>query len=300
MADLVISTQGLVKSFGDKKALSGLSVQIERGGIHALIGSNGAGKSTLFKVILGFMTPDSGQSVILGESSSDLKPETRGRIGYVNEEHTLPGWLKTKELLKMQKHFYPLWNEDVYREVISAYDVGSDQKVGSLSRGERAGFNLAMALAQTPELLILDEPTLGLDVVAKQEFLDAILFCIELDTTVIYCSHQMDEVERLADDLIIVESGRITVRSSPEEFGSRISGWIVDREYKDLVEGKLENILYCRELEDKAQFFVLDAPAEFEKKLRLLGISGAVSLELGLASAVRAYLTSNHLGMEVN
>ncbi|GJM14623.1 MAG: hypothetical protein DHS20C12_30260 [Pseudohongiella sp.] len=297
MSEYVIDASKLEVSFGPKQALAGLNLQVAAGGIHALIGSNGAGKSTLFKVLLGFLTADSGESFVLGECSTALNPNTRGRIGYVNEEHTLPGWLKTKDLLQMQKRFYPQWNDAVYDEVIANYDIGKQQKVADLSRGERAGFNLAMALAQSPDLLILDEPTLGLDVVAKQEFLDAIVFCREIDTTVIYCSHQMDEIERLADQLVIVESGRVSVTSTPDDFGARITSWLVDNDHQLLIESKLDDILFGRVIEDRYEFFVLDAPREFDKQLRLLGVADVISNELGLASAVRAYLASNHHGL---
>ena len=195
MADYILEANSLTKFFGNKTALENFSLKIERGGIHALIGNNGAGKSTLFRMLLGFLTPDSGMSSVLGENSIKLSPSTRGRIGYVNEEHTLPDWLKVSNLKKMQQSYYPLWKEDIYQNIIANFDVEPRQEVRSLSRGERAGLNLALALAQNPELLILDEPTLGLDVVAKQEFLNSVLFCTEFDTTVIYCSHQMDEVE---------------------------------------------------------------------------------------------------------
>jgi len=296
MSELAIDVKGLVKRFDNKQALAGLSLQIESGGIHAFIGSNGAGKSTLFRILLGFLQADEGESLVLGESSLNFKPQTRGRIGYVNEEHTLPDWLQTNDLLRIQKKFYPQWNEEVYQQIIANFDVDPKQKVGSLSRGERAGLNLALALAQSPELLILDEPTLGLDVVAKQEFLESIIYCCELDMTVVYCSHQMDEVERLAEDLIIIEQGRISVRSSPEEFRGRVSSWLVNAEHKRLVEEKIERFLFGRRIEDKYQFYVLDKPREFEKSLSLLGIEQAVCSDIGLASAVRAYLTANHLG----
>jgi ABC-2 type transport system ATP-binding protein len=196
----------------------------------------------------------------------------------------------------MQRSYYPQWNEEVFRNVVANYDIDMEQKVGSLSRGERAGFNLAMALAQEPELLILDEPTLGLDVVAKQEFLDSILFCTEIDTTVIYCSHQMEEIERLADELIIMEHGQLKYQASPDEFSARIQLWIVESRFRSLVQEKITQLLSGRVIEDEFHFFVLDPPESFASQLALLGIRDAMPSATGLGTAVRAFLAKNHSG----
>src|SRR5690606_12725083 len=143
-----------------------------------------------------------GDARILGKDSQQLTPQDRARIGFVNEEHTLPGWMRVSQVVAMQRHQYGRWNQQVLDGVIGHYHVLPEQKVGQLSRGERAGFNLALALAQKPELLVLDEPTLGLDVVAKRAFLESLLYSNAADDcTVIYCSHQMEEIERVADNL---------------------------------------------------------------------------------------------------
>lgn len=298
MSEAVLEARGLCKAFGGKQALSDFSLAIAKGGVHAIVGSNGAGKSTLFRALLGFITPDRGESRVLGEDSRCLSPDMRGRIGYVNEEHTLPDWLQVRELKRMQRSYYPAWREDIYRQVIANFDVAPEQKVASLSRGERAGFNLAMALAQDPELLILDEPTLGLDVVAKQEFLESLLFCAEVDTTVIYCSHQMEEVERLADELIVMEQGRLKVQAAPEEFSRRVRLWIVDAAFRALIVEKVPGFLNGRLIEDKFHFFVFDADESLPSRLSLLGVRDVTSSPVGLAGAVRAFLAKNHLRAE--
>ena len=298
MTDYVIDTRHLSKRFGAKLALNDFSLQVAKGGVHALIGSNGAGKSTLFRVLLGFISPSSGSSTLLGEDCTMLSPATRGKVGYVNEEHTLPGWIKVKALKTMQQSYYPQWKEEIYRNVIANFDVREEQPVNSLSRGERAGFNLAMALAQSPELLILDEPTLGLDVVAKQEFLEALLFSSTLDMTVIYCSHLMEEVEKLADDLIILENGKLKNQSSPEAFSARITLWITEARFQPLVREKVPSLLSSRTIEDELHFYVLDQPESFASQLALMGIKNATPAPVGLDTAVRVYMTKNHLGMQ--
>ena len=165
--------------------------------------------------------------------SQQLTPEIRGRIGFVNEEHTLPGWMRVSQVTAMQRHQYPRWNQHAFDSVIGHYHVLPEQKVGQLSRGERAGFNLALALAQAPELLVLDEPTLGLDVVAKRAFLESLLHGNAAEeVTVIYCSHQMEEIERVADNLIILERGRLET-SPRRRISARGDALVADVPFRD-------------------------------------------------------------------
>jgi ABC-2 type transport system ATP-binding protein len=191
----VIETRDLSLHYQGKRALDRLMLSIDRGGIHAIVGANGAGKSSLFRVLLGFQTPIAGSASILGCDSARLTPALRGRIGFVNQEHTLPGWMPVDQLTAMQRRLYPQWNQARYAEVVRNFNVGPGQLISQLSRGERAGVNLALALAQSPELLILDEPPLGLDVVARRAFLEALMFAsTDSEATIIFCSHQMEEI----------------------------------------------------------------------------------------------------------
>ncbi|HQY49095.1 MAG TPA: ATP-binding cassette domain-containing protein, partial [Thermomonas sp.] len=144
-SDFVIETRALSKRYGRKLALDRLDLAIPRGRIHAIVGANGAGKSTLFRILLGFMPPSAGQARILGKDSQTLTPQDRSRIGFVNEEHTLPNWMRVSQIVAMQHHQYPRWNQQAFDGVIGHYNVLPEQKIGQLSRGERAGFNLALA-----------------------------------------------------------------------------------------------------------------------------------------------------------
>jgi len=305
MSDLIIETEALSKYFGNKSALKDCTLSIERGGVTAIVGSNGAGKSTLFRLLLGLLTPSSGKAHILGQSCQSLSPETRGKIGYVNEEHTLPTWMTVGEVEAMQKAIYPNWNQAIYHEVVSHFDVQAGQKVGSLSRGERAGFNLSMALAQSPEVLILDEPTLGLDVVAKQAFLESLMFSAADNlnrrrSTTIYCSHQMDEIERVADQLLILESGRLENQSSPEEFLGKVSFWMADFARKDIGVIGHQSILSQRVIDGQHHIFCFEQDDGFANVLRDLGATHTHRSPVSLDQAVNAFLTRNHHGASVN
>ena len=293
--DLAIETVALTKRYGAKPALDRLDLRIARGQIHAIVGANGAGKSTLFRILLGFLPPTSGQARILGRDCRRLGPADRGRIGFVNEEHTLPGWMRVDAVAAMQRHHYPRWNQHAYDEVIGHYHVLGQQKVGQLSRGERAGFNLALTLAQGPELLVLDEPTLGLDVVAKRAFLESLLYSSAAeDCTVIYCSHQMEEIERVADNLVILERGRLVSMSAPDDFRARVAHWVADMPFKGPDPREVPGLLQVQRLDGLHHYLVLDQGAAFADFLAGRGARAVSSAEVTLDQAVNAILARNH------
>jgi len=295
MSELCIETKNLTKRFGQKIALNDFSLNIAKGGIHAIVGSNGAGKSTLFRLLLGIETPTSGQSKLLGEFSDSLSSKDRGRIGYVNEEHTLPGWMKVDAVKNLQQSFYPNWNHDIFNQVIEHFDVDPKQKVSALSRGERAGFNLSMSLAQRPTLLILDEPTLGLDVVARQSFLEALMFAeTEDEMTTIYCSHQMEEVERIAEHLIIMEKGCLTNNSTPEDFCKRINYWVTDLDIINGRDKEIPGFLSRRVIDGRQHILIVDQGDNFSGYLQAQGARDIDQLPVNLERAVNAFLTANH------
>lgn len=293
--DYIIETRALCKRYGRKLALDHLDLAVPRGRIHAIVGANGAGKSTLFRILMGFMPASSGHARILGKDSQALTPQDRSRIGFVNEEHTLPNWMRVAQVTAMQKHQYARWNQRAFDGVIGHYHVLPEQKVGQLSRGERAGFNLALALAQGPELLVLDEPTLGLDVVAKRAFLESLMQSNAADDcTVIYCSHQMEEIERVADNLIILERGQLRHMSAPEEFTVRVSHWVADVPFKGPQLHSVPGLLEVQRIDGLHHYLVLDQDASFERFLREAGARNVQSMPVSLDRAVNAFLAKNH------
>ncbi len=295
---IAIRTRGLVRTHGRKRALDQLDLQLPVGGIHALVGANGAGKSTLFRVLLGFLTPTAGDAEILGRPCQRLTPDDRARIGHVGDDHALPGWLSVDQVADMGRaHYAGRWDERAYAGLVANFDLKGTQKVAQLSRGERAGLNLALALGQNPELLILDEPTLGLDVVAKKRVLDALVSGAVTDgRTIIYCSHQIDEVERLADTLTLLERGRLLSFSRPDEFTDRVRHWIADIPFKGPDPATLPGVLTHRTIEGVHHYQVIDQGDDFGALLRAAGARHVHDQPVALEQAVDAILTRNHAG----
>ena len=295
MNDLAIETVALRRRFGSKAALDGLDLALGAGKVHAIVGANGAGKSTLFHVLLGFLAPTSGTARILGLDAATLSPALRARIGYVNEEHTLPDWLGVADLERLDRPLYPRWEPKVFAEVLALFRLSPGQAVGKLSRGERAGVSLALALARQPELLILDEPTLGLDVVAKRAFLEALLFLHEGGAqTTIYCSHQMDEVERVAEELVILDRGRSVCAGTPDALCERVRAWVAEIPFRGPEPGEVPGLLAMRQLGGLHHFTILDQGDGFAEFLRSRGARQIESMAVSLPKAVDGLLQRGH------
>lgn len=294
--DLAIETRGLARHHGRKLAIDGLDLALPRGGIHAIVGANGAGKSTLFRTLLGFVTPTDGEAFILGRPCDALTPADRRLIGFVNEEHTLPAWARVDQVIAMQQRLYAdRWDEKAFASVIASFDLRREQRVAQLSRGERAGLNLALALGQAPELLILDEPTLGLDVVARRRLLEALIAGVDAgDRTIVYCSHQIEEVERLADTLVVLERGRLLAFSPPDEFRDRVSHWVADIPFKGPPQANVPGLLQHQRFDGVHHYVVLDQDDGFEAFLRAAGARTVHRQAVPLDRAVDALLTRNH------
>jgi len=297
MTKFVIQTTQLTKAYSGKVALDALSIAIKANEVTAIVGANGAGKSTLFKILLGVLKPTDGEARILGVTPKELTPLLRGKIGFVNEGHSLFEWLPIRSLKLMQKSFYPQWDDQIFQNVIDHFDIDESLQVSKLSRGERAGINLAMTLAQKPEVLLLDEPTLGLDVIAKKAFLEALVSIQQMtNNTVVYCSHAMDEIERVAENLIIIERGKLQCTSTPEQLLARLSCWLVDFGDASLPVANIPGLMKVKKVEGLHQIVLLDQDLGINETLYTLGASSVLNMPVSLDLAISAFLGKNHAG----
>ena len=202
----VIRTRGLTRYYGARAAVYELNLEVPRGGVFALLGRNGSGKTTTIRMLLGLLEPTRGGGSILGHDIRALAPEARARIGYLTEEHQVYGWMSVRGCGDFQSRFYPKWNEKVFRAIIGHFGLRPNALVKSLSRGERAGLCLALTLAPEPELLILDDPAMGLDPVARRSLIESMIYLTRRsDRTIFFSSHQLPDVERVADHIAVLD-----------------------------------------------------------------------------------------------
>ncbi len=221
--DIVIRAQGLARHFGNKAAVRAVDLAVPRGSVFALLGRNGSGKTTTIRMLLGLLEPTRGSSEVLGVSSRAIPTEVRGRIGFLTEGHPVIGWMRVRELGRFQAACFRRWNEEIFRAVIDHFRLDPKARAGDLSRGERAGLCLALTLAPEPELLVLDDPALGLDPVARRSLLEALIYSIRKEgRTILFSSHLLSDVERVADHLAVLEDGVVRAHCPVDVFRSRV------------------------------------------------------------------------------
>jgi ABC-2 type transport system ATP-binding protein len=213
-SDAVISVNDLAVSFRGCDALKGISLSVPSGTVCALLGENGAGKTTLIRCLTGFLHPTRGSCRVLGLDPQHRALDVRRRIGYVSDAPALYDWMTVGEIGWFAASFYAAGFVERYRESVSHFQVPEDRRIKHLSKGQRAKVALALALAHDPELLILDEPTSGLDPLVRREFLESMIGRVAMGRTVLLSSHQIAEVERVADHVAILHEGKVKISES--------------------------------------------------------------------------------------
>jgi ABC-2 type transport system ATP-binding protein len=217
----IVDVNDLSRSFGGKTALDGVSFHAGTGQVYGLVGANGAGKTTLLKHLLGLLRAATGSVRVFGLDPVRDPVGVLGRVGYLSEERDLPEWMRIDELMAYTHAFHPTWDVAYARELIDTFGLDPAKKIKELSKGMRAQAGLVAAVAHRPELLILDEPSSGLDAVVRRDILDAIVRTVADDgRTVIFSSHLLDEVERMSDHVTLIHNGRVTLSGALDEVRS--------------------------------------------------------------------------------
>jgi ABC-2 type transport system ATP-binding protein len=217
-AEAIVAISNLSRHFGAKAALDDVSVFIPRGSVLGLVGENGAGKTTLIKHLLGSLKAQTGNVRVFGLDPVLDPVGVLGRVGYLSERRDLPGWMRVSEFIRYSQAFYPGWNEAYAAQLLEQFQLDPTQKIKTLSQGQQAKAGLLTSLAYRPELLILDEPSSGLDPVVRRDILEAIIRTVaDEGRTVLFSSHLLDEVERVADYVVMLQRGRVVLNGRTEE-----------------------------------------------------------------------------------
>lgn len=206
------------RRFGKKLALDDVSLTVPRGVVFGLVGENGAGKTTLIKHILGLLKSPEGTVRVFGMDPVKDPERVLVRIGYLSEDHDIPQWMRVRELMRYTRSFFPDWDEAYAEELLQRFGLDPSAKIKHLSRGQRAQAGLLTALAHRPDLLLLDEPSSGLDPIVRRDILGAIVRTVaDEGRTVLFSSHLLDEVERVADTVAMISKGRLVLSAPVDE-----------------------------------------------------------------------------------
>lgn len=217
----VIEISDLHHSYGEKAIYAGLNLKIEAGTVFGLLGKNGVGKSTLINILMGYLRPSEGQCLVFGESSHDLSPATRRRIALLYEGFTSYDNMNIVHIEKFFAAFYPRWDHRIFYDLVDLMDVRPEQKLSSLSFGQKSQVVLGLLFAQNSDLLILDDYSMGLDAGYRRLFVDYLKQYLQgTDKSVLITSHVMSDLERLVDRIAIVDRTTDVYQDSMEHFCS--------------------------------------------------------------------------------
>jgi ABC-2 type transport system ATP-binding protein len=224
MTDFIIETSQLCKSFKDKPALRGLDLRVPAGSIFGFLGRNGAGKTTTIKTLMGLLRADSGGAHVFGTpvADADRSAEIRRRIGFVTEDKELYPYMTVEQIIRFTRPFFPKWRDDLEKRYLQMFELPPKRKIPDLSKGMRSKLMLLLAISRGADLLILDEPTDGLDPAATEDVLRELVdIAASSGTTMFFSSHQLVEVELIADHIGIIDRGRMVVTGSLDDMKLR-------------------------------------------------------------------------------
>jgi ABC-2 type transport system ATP-binding protein len=214
-----VTSHGLSMRYRKQTALAGVDLRVPEGAVYVLIGANGAGKSTAMKALLNLERPDAGRAEVFGLDTVADGPQVRAQVGYMPESHEHPyKWMTSGRLIQHVAAHYPAWDQAYAAHLIEVFDVRPERKVGTLSKGESRRLQFVLALAHRPPLLLLDEPTDGLDPMVRNRTLAQLAqHLADTPTTVMLATHHIHEVESLADHVGVLSAGRLVAQMSRDE-----------------------------------------------------------------------------------
>jgi ABC-2 type transport system ATP-binding protein len=289
MPDMIV-THRLTKYYDRRRVVDALDLHVAQGRVYGLLGRNGAGKSTVIKMLLGMVHPDYGRAEVLGEDALQLRPATRARIAYLAEGHPLYRWMTVGEAVRFARAFYPNWNGRLLDQILDHFQLSPRARIRRLSNGERAQVSLALAVAADPELLILDDPTLGLDTVVRRDFLESLIQIIQRrGRTILFSSHILGDVERVADRIGVLVDGVLRVDCPTDYFKESIRKIVLEFDRAPPEFPACPGLVSNRQVGHKRELVVVGYSDEHRRAAESLGPRSMDVIELNLEDAFIEY-----------
>ena len=227
----IVQARGMQKRFGTVTALDNFDLAVEPGRIVGLIGPNGSGKTTALKALLGLATVDEGDVEVLGLSPYEERPRMMEQVAYIADVGTLPRWMRVRELLQFSEEVHDSFDRAMAEAVLAKTQVTADRRIGTLSKGMTVQLHLALVMAIDARLLVLDEPTLGLDIVYRQQFYDQVLNDYYTEQrSILITTHEVHEIENILTDVVFINRGRNVLSLAMDELGERFLKVVVPLE----------------------------------------------------------------------
>jgi ABC-2 type transport system ATP-binding protein len=285
-----IVTHDLTKVYGGRAAVNHLNLRIPEGCVYGFLGRNGAGKSTTTRMLVGMAYPDAGSASVLGEDCTNLSPEMRGRIAYIAEGHPVYKWMTIQDFINFNRPFARQWNQALVDQILDHFELPRRKKLGRLSNGQRAQVSLAVAIAPDPDLLILDDPTLGLDTVVRRDFLESLIQIIQRrGRTILFSSHILGDVERVADRIGIMVDGVLRVDAPTDTFTASIRRLVLEFSGEPPAYPEAPGVIATRVLGRNREIIVANFTQEHHTLAAGLEPVALDVLELNLEDAFIAY-----------
>lgn len=213
-----IATDDLTRIYGKRAVVDGVTLRVPQASVYGLIGLNGAGKSTTIRMIMGLTEPTSGTITLNGRPGGALSWQSRIGVGYVPDRAVAHPWMRVSEAVAFTRGLQPKWNDELARALIEQYRLRPSEKVGKLSKGLSAKLSLLLALGAEPDVLVLDEPTDGLDPVSKEDFIESVLAsACDRSRTILMSSHNLDDLQRLSDHVGLMHEGKLVLQCPVED-----------------------------------------------------------------------------------
>jgi ABC-2 type transport system ATP-binding protein len=229
MNEMVIEIKNLEHAYGRNKVLHGINFTVERGKTFGLLGKNGAGKTTTINIMMGFLRPEKGNCLVLGEKAHSLSPSAKKKIALLHEGHLSYEFMNIEQTERFYKKFYPEWDTETYAYLMQKLGLPRRHKIRHMSCGQRSQVALAVMMAQNAEILILDDFSMGLDAGYRRLFLDHLNFYVrERNKTVLVTTHIVQDLERFVDDALIIDKGRVLKSAPLKELKNGLYGYRID------------------------------------------------------------------------
>ena len=268
----VISCKNLTHYYGERLIYKDLSFNVPKGRILGLLGKNGTGKTTTINILNGYLKPKSGECLIFGRDVQNMEPSLRRNIGLLIEGHIQYSFMNIRQIEKFYASFYPKWKKEAFYELVGKLKITPTQRISRMSCGQRSQIALGLILAQDPELLILDDFSLGLDPGYRRLFVDYLReYARAEQKTVFLTSHIIQDMERLIDDCIIMDYGRIMIQESVKELLGSVERYeftVPDRYEPNGYSG----FYYPSKIRNHVETFSFFSEKEAEEKLKSLGV----------------------------